>query len=238
MTDDAPQIDLTLDAENSYDLEFFFDPVCPFAWQTSRWIRRVAELRGLSVNWRFICLRIINETKNYETDFPSHYVAAHDRGRSLLRVCAAVRADHGPGPVGLLYEDFGTELWGRTSASKSWDGVMSALSNEVPVAAILERHGLDAAFAAAADDDAWDVVLREESELAFSRTGPDVGTPIITFDPPEGNSFFGPVISTLPGDEDALELFDAVRTMARFPSFSELKRTKREPLDLPLLTMS
>ena len=220
---------------DEYDLDFFFDPVCPFAWQTSRWVRRVVELRGIRVNWRFICLRIINESKDYDTEFPPNYAAAHGRGRSLLRVCAAVRAVHGPAPIGALYEAFGTELWNRTPASKSFDGVMNALSNEVQVESILSDLGLDPAYAAAADDESWDTILREEGELAFSRTGRDVGTPILTFNPPDGNSYFGPVISVLPSDDDSLEIYDAITTLAKFETFSELKRSDRPPLDLPLL---
>ena len=82
--------------------------------------------------------------------------------------------------------------------------------------------------------DLWDEVLRAESDEAFRRTGPDVGTPIITYDPPNGNSLFGPVISSVPEDDDALRLYDALRTMVDLESFSELKRSKRPPLDLPV----
>ena len=77
-------------------------------------------------------------------------------------------------------------------------------------------------------------MLRAESDEAFARTGPDVGTPIITYDPPTGNSLFGPVISSIPDDEQAVAFYDALRTFVDFPAFSELKRTKRAPLDLPL----
>ncbi len=222
-------------SDTDWDVDFFFDPVCPFAWQTSRWLRRVAELRTLNVNWRFICLRIINEDRDYAAEFPPNYEEAHGRGRSLLRVCAAVREAIGPEPIGAMYEAFGNELWSRRPSETSFSGVMAALSNEVDVEGILIGLGLDPALAAAADDGSWDDVLRSETALAFSRTGPDVGTPILTFGPPDGNSFFGPVISTIPSDDEALALYDAVATLASMSTFSELKRTKRPPLDLPLL---
>ncbi|HJP23995.1 MAG TPA: hypothetical protein QGG16_01570, partial [Acidimicrobiales bacterium] len=77
------------------DLEFFWDPVCPFAWQTSRWLRRVADLRGLTVEWRFINLSILNEERDYDTEFPEGYRESHDRGRRMLRVAASVRAAEG-----------------------------------------------------------------------------------------------------------------------------------------------
>ena len=85
------------------------------------------------------------------------------------------------------------------------------------------------------DDEGRDAVIAAESDEAFRRTGPDVGTPIISYDPPYGSSLFGPVISSVPErDEDVLAVFDALRTFTRFPGFSEVKRTARPPLDLPL----
>ena len=113
-------------SDTDWDVDFFFDPVCPFAWQTSRWLRRVAELRTLNVNWRFICLRIINEDRDYAAEFPPNYGEAHGRGRSLLRVCAAVREAVGPEPIGAMYEAFGNELWSRRPSETSFSGVMAA----------------------------------------------------------------------------------------------------------------
>jgi hypothetical protein len=110
-------------SDTDWDVDFFFDPVCPFAWQTSRWLRRVAELRTLKVNWRFICLRIINEDRDYAAEFPPNYEEAHGRGRSLLRVCAAVREAIGPEPIGAMYEAFGNELWSRRPSETSFSGV-------------------------------------------------------------------------------------------------------------------
>ena len=95
------------------------------------------------------------------------------------------------------------------------------------------EHLLDAA-----DDDSWDAQIRAESDEAFRRTGTDVGTPIITYDPPTGNSLFGPVISSIPDDETVGDFYDALRTFADFPDFSELKRTDRAPLDLPLFAQA
>jgi hypothetical protein len=100
---------------------------------------------------------------------------------------------------------------------------------------ILEAVGLPTAFAAAADDDRWDAEIDAETELALSRTGRDVGTPIITFEPPDGVSFFGPVISRIPSDAEAVELWNAVITLAKFPSFSEMKRSLREVPQLRIL---
>jgi hypothetical protein len=152
---------------NDVDVEFFFDPICPFAWITSRWVLEVAELRDISIEWRFIALAIVNEGTDYST-FPAAYPALHGVGRSMLRV--------------------------------------------------------------AADDDSWDSVLREETELCLGRTGRDVGTPILTWAPGTDReaSLFGPVISTIPRGDAALELWDAVQTLARTPGFSEIKRSMRD----------
>ncbi len=100
---------------------------------------------------------------------------------------------------------------------------------------VLEAVGLPTEFAAVADDDSWDAELDAETELALSRTGRDVGTPIITFEPPDGLSFFGPVISRVPSDEDAVKLWNAVMTLAKFPGFAEMKRSLREVPQLRIL---
>jgi len=95
--------------------------------------------------------------------------------------------------------------------------------------------GLPPDYATAADDPSWDSTLEEETELALSRTGRDVGTPIITFEPPDGVSFFGPVISRVPSAAEALPLWNAVLTLAKFPGFAELKRSLREAPQLRIL---
>jgi len=110
-----------------------------------------------------------------------------------------------------------------------------ALGSLEQIRATLTTAGLDPAYAEAADDTSWDELLMAETDLALSRTGRDVGTPIITFQPPDGLSFFGPVISRVPSDEDAVPLWDAVTTLARFPGFAEMKRSLREKPALAVL---
>ena len=102
---------------------------------------------------------------------------------------------------------------------------------------MLTAAGFSPDYAAAYQDDSWDDLLRAETEAAVGRTGSDVGTPILTFGPPDGPSIFGPVISAVPeSDADCLELYDAALTLTKFGTFSELKRSDRQSLDLPLLT--
>ncbi len=230
-TAEAPTTPLPDLPGGPYDIEFFFDPGCPFAWQTSVWIRRVVELKGISVGWRFISLRYINENK---PDLPEGYLEATERGLRYHRICAAARERFGNETVGDLYRAYGERYWYYTSDSDYADRLAEAVHSADP-AEILESLELPADLRSAADDDSWDAVVRAESDEAFRRTGPNVGTPIISFDPPGGNSLFGPVISSQPDDETAVRFYDALRTFVDFPAFSELKRTNRAPLDLPLL---
>lgn len=207
-----------------YDIEFFFDPVCPFAWITSRWIVKVQDQTDYKVDWRFISLRILNKEKDYARDFPPDYEHGHTAGLRMLRVAAAVRADLGPAPVGALY----TELSSATFDAEPNESYRLSLGTPEMVAGALERAGLPTTYAAALDDTSLDVVIEEETELALARTGRDTGTPIITFRPPDGISFFGPVISRVPDDADAVPLWNAVTMLAAYPGFSEMKRSLRE----------
>ncbi len=216
-------------------IEFFWDPVCPFAWMTSRWLRRVAALRDIEVEWRFINLSILNEERDYETEFPEGYRESHNRGRRMLRVAAAVRADAGTGAMGPLYEAFGQSIWHRVL--EPGEDLRAFIGTDEHLCAVLEAAGFDTSYAAAADDASFDDILRAETGEAVGRTGSDVGTPILSIDPPDGPSFFGPVISSVPeSDEECLELFDAALTLARYATFSELKRSDRLQLDLPVVT--
>lgn len=205
------------------DVDFFFDPVCPWAWITSRWVQEVASQRHLDVDWRFIALRIVNEDKDYEKDFSKGYVAAHGTGLKLLRVCAAVRAEEGPGPIGDLYTRFGTDLHVEDKGRE----IRAAWEQGFPD--YLRSVGVAEKYLPAANDEAWDAVLRADTEEALSRVGKDVGTPILTFAGEDGTrqSFFGPVINWVPRGPEALRLWDAMVTVASFPGLSELKRSLR-----------
>jgi hypothetical protein len=213
-----------------FDVEFFFDPGCPFAWQASVWIRRVVELRGINVGWRFISLHFINE----HNERPSEMVEAHQRGLSYHRICAAARDRFGNDAVGELYRAWGERYW-YTDAEGEFGERLAAGARHANPEDILRSLRLPLDLVAAATDPSWDATIRAETDEAFRRTGPDVGTPVITYDPPDGNSLFGPVISEVPDDRRAVEFYDALRTLVDFRGFSELKRTDRVPLDLPLL---
>lgn len=211
------------------DIHFYFDPVCPFCWLTSKWVRMVQAERDLTVDWRFISLRLINEHIDYDAHFPPEYEAGHTAGLRLLRVAARARHEHGPGAVDALQAALGAHIFDTPPAEAADDdsdrhrhGTREFLEP------VLREVGLPADLADALDDTSWDDAIRADGDEARALTGKDVGTPIIHFEPPDGVAFFGPVISRLPEPEQAGELWDHVVGLARFPGFAELKRSLRE----------
>jgi 2-hydroxychromene-2-carboxylate isomerase len=210
------------------DLNFYFDPVCPFAWMTSKWVRQVAAQRDYAVDWRFISLRLLNAHIDYASHFPPEYEAGHTAGLRLLRVATRVRAEHGREAVGPLYEAFGRHIF---EVEEQPDPAVGGSRERA--ASILAEVGLPTALADAVDDASADAEIQAETDEALSLTGKDVGTPILHFRPPEGVAFFGPVISRLPSEEEAVELWDHVVALAGFPGFAELKRSLRERPQLP-----
>ena len=207
------------------DIRYYFDPVCPFAWMTSKWVRMVAAQRDYTVDWRFISLRLINSAVDYDSHFPVGYDEGHASGLRLLRVAARARAEHGREVIGPLYEAFSGEIFDSPGAAGLTATVRGGRAFVEP---LLERAGLPVGLADALDDARWDEEIRAEGDEALSLTGRDVGTPIIQFGPPDGTAFFGPVISRLPAPEDAVRLWDYVTGLAAFPGFAELKRSLRE----------
>jgi hypothetical protein len=209
------------------DLHLYFDPVCPFCWMTSKWVRMVSARRRYRVDWRFISLRLVNTDIDYDTHFPPEYEAGHTAGLRLLRVAARTRAEHGREAVGLLYEALGTQIFDTEFVPDTADD-HGRRGTRPFVEPVLAAAGLPAALADALDDATWDRAVRAETDEALALTGKDVGTPILHFEPPDGAAFFGPVISRLPGADEAERLWDHVLGLARFPGFAELKRSLRE----------
>jgi len=219
-------------AAGDADLHFWFDPVCPFAWMTSKWVRMVAAQRDYAVDWRFISLRLLNAHVDYDTHFPPEYEAGHTAGLRLLRVAAKARAEHGRAAVGPLYAAYGAQIFQLPPGSGSVPG---RLDGGDLLATVLAEAGLPPEVGDALDDPSWDAQIQAETDAALALTGKDVGTPILHFQPPGGVAFFGPVISRLPSEEQAVELWDHVVGLAAFPGFAELKRSLRELPQLPAL---
>jgi 2-hydroxychromene-2-carboxylate isomerase len=211
------------------DLRFWFDPVCPFAWMTSKWVRLVAARRRYDVEWRFISLRLLNAHVDYAARFPPDYEAGHTAGLRLLRVAARVRDEHGPDAVARFYEACGGRIF------ETAGGADPAQDTRRLAEGVLRDAGLGTDLAAALDEADRDATIQAETDEALALTGKDVGTPILQFRPPDGTSFFGPVISRLPGEDQAVALWDHVVALAGFPGFAELKRSLRERPQLAAL---
>ncbi|HTO01003.1 MAG TPA: hypothetical protein VL068_10040 [Microthrixaceae bacterium] len=217
------------------DIEFFFDPMCPWAWITSRLTVEVSELRGLDVEWRFISLSILNEEKfaedeaavaaGAEPSLPPAYKEMTRIGLGLMRIAAAIREQSGNDGVARFYTACGELIHKGGRSAKIWNG---GDPGDV-IGDALAAAEFPAELKAEADNETWDKILREETDLALSRTGKDVGTPIITFDTsrPEEASLFGPVINRIPRGQEALDLWDAVSFIARTPGIAEFKRSIR-----------
>lgn len=202
-----------------FDVEYFWDPACPFSWITSRWTVNVMEQQPMTVDWRFVSLRMINEHKDYDTDFPPGSERVHTRGLELLRVAAALKAQLGDDAVLPFYTAVGTRIHMEKDPE--------SLDVRAGVEAILADLGYPVEPAGAAHSTEYDDRIRADSEEALERCGGDVGTPVISFTPPDGPTFFGPVVSRAPTGKEAVDLWNAITLLGTSEYFSELKRSTR-----------
>lgn len=204
------------------DLDFYFDPVCPWAWITSRWVSEVQSLRSYDVRWKFISLKILNKDNSADW-YTDQYKRWHQMGHEALRVAAHLDTSIGNDAVARFYTVLGTE-----GHNKDRREDFSA-STEAFVGECLAIAGFDSSLVSYAFDDSLDGRIQSDTDEALKRTGPDVGTPILTFAPgtDREGSFFGPVIARIPRGEEALRLWDAVEIVATTPGVAELKRSLR-----------
>lgn len=197
-------------------IDFFFDPICPWAWRASRFITATAAVEGFNVTWRFFSLRMLNEDRDYRS-FPAGYESRHRFGLSLLRIAASIRQTHGNEGVGAFYTACGSTLHEQ-------DGPGSLAEAELR-SIVIQAGRTDHLDTATRSD--HDELIRSETESAILRAGPDLGTPVITLDPPNGPSFFGPVLTEVPGEDVRAATWASIVQLANLPSFAELKRTRR-----------
>ncbi|MEO3781797.1 DsbA family protein [Actinocorallia sp. B10E7] len=189
-------------------VDFWFDPMCPWAWITSRWIHEVAALRPIEPRWHVMSLAVLNEGR----EVPAQYAEAMEKAWGPVRVAIAAEQKYGPQILGTLYTELGVRI------HEQGRGV----SDEVVVEA-LEASGLDPALIDAARGEEYDEALRASHKVGIDKVGQDVGTPVIEV---EGVAFFGPVVTPTPRGEDAVRLWDGVRLVAGTPGFFELKRSR------------
>jgi protein-disulfide isomerase-like protein with CxxC motif len=195
-------------------VDFWFDPLCPWAWITSRWILEVQQVRPVQVRWHVMSLAVLNEGK---TDMPERYAELMKQAWGPVRVAIAAEQRFGPEVLGPLYTALGTRFHQEKLPR-----------DRTTVEAALAEAGLPTDLADAMESTAYDEALRASHAEGIDRVGYEVGTPIISMN---GTSIFGPVVTPIPRGEAAAKLWDGVNLVTQTDGFFELKRSRtRDPI--------
>jgi protein-disulfide isomerase-like protein with CxxC motif len=207
---------MTTQPDAIQDVQFWFDPVCPWAWITSRWILEVEKVRPIRPDWRIMSLAYLNITQHEGKDLSPEYLERMGRAWGPVRVCAAAAQHSGPEILGPLYTAIGTRF--HNEGRREDPGVLTEAVTEV---------GLPASITDAATSTEFDDAIKASHHEAFDEVGLDVGTPVVRI---RGKALFGPVITPAPKAEAAGRLWDGLSLVAEADGFFELKRTRdRKP---------
>ncbi|MEE1774204.1 disulfide bond formation protein DsbA [Streptomyces sp. JV185] len=198
-------------------VDFWFDPLCPWAWMTSRWMLEVEKVRDVEVRWHVMSLSVLNEDRIDE--LPEQYRELLETGWGPVRVVIAAQQKHGDEVVGPLYTALGTRFHNQGEGA----------TREAVVGA-LQDVGLPVDLADFADSDVYDAELRASHKEGIDKVGQEVGTPVIAVPGADGEqiAFFGPVVTPAPKGEEAAKLWDGTLLVASIPGFYEIKRTRTQ----------
>lgn len=194
-------------------VDFWFDPLCPWAWMTSRWVLEVEKVRDIEVRWHVMSLAVLNEDK----DVPEEYREGLAKAWAPVRVVVAAQQKYGDEVVGKLYTALGTRFHNRGEGA-----------TREAIAGALDEVGLPADLIDFADTDTYDTELRASHKEGIDKVGQEVGTPVIAVPGSDGEqiAFFGPVVTPAPKGEEAAKLWDGTLMVASIPGFFEIKRTR------------
>ncbi|MDQ1417138.1 MAG: hypothetical protein QOF81_2751 [Acidimicrobiaceae bacterium] len=208
---DTPATGDVATAAPSDTVDFWFDPLCPWAWIASRWLLEVQTQRPIAPRWHVMSLAYLNEDKDISDDYRQMLATAW----GPVRVCIAAAQKYGDDVLGPLYTAIGNRFH------------MEKMPRErATIEAALTEVGLPVELADAMDDTGYDEAVKVSHHAGMDQVGYEVGTPVISVN---GVAFFGPVISPIPRGEAAAKLWDGVLLVAGTDGFYELKRTRERP---------